>query len=90
MSLVLVQEDAHAVDLDLDSQTGTALFGIFDGHAGKEVAAFCARRVVGSEGRGVAGTWKGRGEFGGGSLLCGERTWVHGAFPRCRNRGAYM
>lgn len=39
------QEDAHAVDLNLDDQH-TALFGVFDGHAGKEVAAFCARHVV--------------------------------------------
>jgi serine/threonine protein phosphatase PrpC len=38
-------EDAHAVHLSMDSKH-TALFGVFDGHAGKEVAAFCARHIV--------------------------------------------
>lgn len=32
-SLCWLQEDAHAVALDIDGH-GTALFGIFDGHAG--------------------------------------------------------
>lgn len=30
-----LQEDAHAVELELDPATGTALFGVFDGHGGK-------------------------------------------------------
>lgn len=38
-------EDAHAVHLDIDGKH-TALFGVFDGHAGKEVAAYCARHIV--------------------------------------------
>jgi serine/threonine protein phosphatase PrpC len=38
-------EDAHAVHLSLDNQH-TALFGVFDGHAGKEVAAYCATHIV--------------------------------------------
>jgi hypothetical protein len=38
-------EDAHAVQLDIDGKH-TALFGVFDGHAGKEVAAYCARHIV--------------------------------------------
>lgn len=38
-------EDAHAVDLNIDDKH-TALFGVFDGHAGKEVAAYCARHIV--------------------------------------------
>jgi serine/threonine protein phosphatase PrpC len=40
------QEDAHVVDLDVDGTGSTALFGVFDGHAGAEVAAFCARHIV--------------------------------------------
>ncbi|WIA31915.1 hypothetical protein OEZ86_002775 [Tetradesmus obliquus] len=37
-------EDAHLVDLHVDDQ-GTALFGVFDGHAGKEVASYCAQHM---------------------------------------------
>eukprot|EP00882_Tetradesmus_deserticola_P000651 GHRQ01000710.1.p1 GENE.GHRQ01000710.1~~GHRQ01000710.1.p1 ORF type:complete len:379 (+),score=140.48 GHRQ01000710.1:319-1455(+) len=37
-------EDAHLVDLHIDDQ-GTALFGVFDGHAGKEVASYCAQHM---------------------------------------------
>lgn len=33
------------MDLNLDDKH-TALFGVFDGHAGKEVAAYCARHIV--------------------------------------------
>lgn len=40
------QEDAHAISLDVDGETRTALFGVFDGHAGSEAAAFCARHIV--------------------------------------------
>lgn len=36
-------EDAHSVHLSLDNRT--ALFGVFDGHAGKEVAAYCANHI---------------------------------------------
>lgn len=39
------QEDAHVVNLDIDGR-GTALFGIMDGHAGKEVASFAAQHMV--------------------------------------------
>jgi serine/threonine protein phosphatase PrpC len=35
------------VDLDLDGR-GTALFGVFDGHASGKVARFCARHLVGA------------------------------------------
>eukprot|EP00744_Colponema_vietnamica_P001408 GILI01002328.1.p1 GENE.GILI01002328.1~~GILI01002328.1.p1 ORF type:complete len:338 (+),score=109.19 GILI01002328.1:70-1083(+) len=34
-------EDAHITELALDDKT--ALFGVFDGHGGKEVALFCQR-----------------------------------------------
>ncbi|GFR44332.1 hypothetical protein Agub_g5547 [Astrephomene gubernaculifera] len=39
-------EDAHAVELDLDPATGTALFSVFDGHGGRQVADLCAANVV--------------------------------------------
>ncbi|KAG2433061.1 hypothetical protein HYH02_012765 [Chlamydomonas schloesseri] len=39
-------EDAHSVELDLDPETGTALFGVFDGHGGRQVADLCAANVV--------------------------------------------
>lgn len=37
-------EDAHIVALDVDDEKkgNMALFGVFDGHGGKEVAKFCA------------------------------------------------
>lgn len=37
-------EDAHVVALDVDDEKkgNMALFGVFDGHGGKEVAKFCA------------------------------------------------
>ncbi|GIL57287.1 hypothetical protein Vafri_12545 [Volvox africanus] len=39
-------EDAHAVELELDPATPTALFGVFDGHGGRQVADLCAVNVV--------------------------------------------
>ncbi|EFJ42878.1 hypothetical protein VOLCADRAFT_97065 [Volvox carteri f. nagariensis] len=38
-------EDAHVVNLDIDGN-GTALFAVFDGHGGREVASFCAQHIV--------------------------------------------
>lgn len=37
-------EDSHTVKVNL--RQGEALFGVFDGHGGKEVAEFCAKEVV--------------------------------------------
>lgn len=34
-------EDAHINKLDIDGK-GTAIFGVFDGHGGKEVAVYVA------------------------------------------------
>jgi len=52
--LLFVQEDAHMVVLDLHrddedpaAHPTTGLFGIFDGHGGKEVAAFSAAHLPG-------------------------------------------
>ena len=39
------QEDAHSVVLDVDGQTHTGFFGVFDGHGGKEVARFAAAHL---------------------------------------------
>ena len=55
-----VQEDAHAVDLAIDPSQPAALFAVFDGHAGREVAAFCARHIVGA-GAATAERGAGRG-----------------------------
>ncbi|GAB4821123.1 hypothetical protein N2152v2_008169 [Parachlorella kessleri] len=40
------KEDAHITELDLEPNTRTALFSIFDGHGGKAVAKFCARHLA--------------------------------------------
>lgn len=37
-------EDAYKVEVKL--RQGESLFGIFDGHGGKEVAEFCSREIV--------------------------------------------
>ena len=37
-------EDAITVDIKLPQ--GEGLFGVFDGHGGKEVATFCSREIV--------------------------------------------
>ena len=37
-------EDAVAVDACLPQ--GEAIFGVFDGHGGKEIALFCSREIV--------------------------------------------
>lgn len=44
-SVPLLQEDAHAVDLNLGGKD-VAMFGVFDGHAGKEVSVYCADHIV--------------------------------------------
>jgi serine/threonine protein phosphatase PrpC len=38
------QEDSHIVDLKLPN--GEAIFGVFDGHGGKEVALFVQKHFV--------------------------------------------
>ena len=40
------QEDAHAVALGLADRNDAALFAIYDGHGGKEVAKFAAVHMV--------------------------------------------
>ena len=47
---LLVQEDAHAIELDLqsDGKPKASMFGVFDGHGGKEVARFTAMHIVSS------------------------------------------
>ncbi|XP_024373389.1 probable protein phosphatase 2C 11 isoform X2 [Physcomitrium patens] len=38
-------EDAHKAILNVDKNTSTSIFGIFDGHGGKLVAKFCAKHL---------------------------------------------
>src|SRR5699024_6511902 len=41
----IAQEDAHLARLDFDSDSRAALFGVFDGHNGPEVAAYAAEKL---------------------------------------------
>ena len=43
---VVPQEDAHAIALGLADRPDAALFAIYDGHGGKEVAKFAAEHMV--------------------------------------------
>ena len=38
------QEDAHLVDLN--NEKGVSIFGVFDGHGGREIATFCEREYI--------------------------------------------
>ena len=40
------QEDAHATVLQLEADGCTAMFGVFDGHGGKQVAKYVAQHLV--------------------------------------------
>ncbi len=39
-------EDAHIMDMDIGPNKDTQLFGVFDGHGGKEVAVFVGRHFT--------------------------------------------
>ena len=39
-------EDAHIMDLDIGPNKNTQLFGVFDGHGGKEVAVYVGRHFT--------------------------------------------
>ncbi len=39
-------EDAHLAEAQLPTDPTTAIFGVFDGHGGSEVAKFCQRYLV--------------------------------------------
>ena len=45
-TVVALQEDAHATVLQLDPGGSTAMFGVFDGHGGKQVAKYTAQHLV--------------------------------------------
>lgn len=36
-----LQEDAHIADCKFNGKDNLALFGVFDGHGGREVAEYC-------------------------------------------------
>lgn len=44
--LVAVQEDTYAAEVPLDGTYGEAMFGLYDGHGGAEVARFSALHMV--------------------------------------------
>jgi hypothetical protein len=41
-----VQEDAHLIEPAVDNDDSVGVFAVFDGHGGKEVAAFAAIYMV--------------------------------------------
>ena len=41
--ILILKEDAHLVDLAFNGEQERALFGVFDGHGGREVAAYCGK-----------------------------------------------
>ena len=41
----LAQEDAHVAMMNIEGHEDRALFGVFDGHGGAEVAKFCAAHL---------------------------------------------
>lgn len=44
--LGLLQEDAHLIEPAVDNDNSVGVFAVFDGHGGKEVAAFAAIYMV--------------------------------------------
>ena len=40
-------EDAHIAELELEVSKKISLFGVFDGHGGREVAAYCKSHFTG-------------------------------------------
>ena len=43
----LNMEDAHIAELELDASKQLSLFGVFDGHGGREVATYCRKHFTG-------------------------------------------
>ena len=41
-----LQEDSHLVDLKFMGNENKALFGVFDGHGGREVAIYCGNHYI--------------------------------------------
>lgn len=39
-------EDAHLAETTLPDDAATAIFGVFDGHGGSEVAKFCQKHMA--------------------------------------------
>ena len=39
--ILFVQEDAHVANIKFLDNPNKALFGVFDGHGGREVAVYC-------------------------------------------------
>lgn len=40
----MLQEDAHIADVQFMGSDNKALFGVFDGHGGREVAVYCGEQ----------------------------------------------